>query len=474
MVRLSTLGATALLAAAVAADTIVKECGVGLGNCPANKPCCSQYGQCGVGAYCLGGCDPKHSAGLKSCMPAPQCQSKTYKFTDSKSSPILSNTKYLGDPSTADWVADGQPLFSNGVVYLTMAPETVGTVLASTRYVWYGKISATMRTSRGAGVVSAFIMMSDVKDEIDYEWVGVDLETSQTNYYWNGIPDYTHGGNITNSNTYSDWHTYTIDWTPDSITWSVDGQVGRVKKKSETYNATSGVFEFPQTPSRVQLSLWPGGLASNGKGTIDWAGGLIKWDGPDIQNSGYYYAQVREVTVECYNPPAGASGNGKTSYQWKDLKAVNTSVVLSNEKTDLASFLATGDKPDKKPEGVSSSTMTSVSTDAAGKATTIVNVVAPTDSSVGTVPGLNGAGFDSGDLSGGQGRGSGGGGGSDGSGSDGSDGGSGTNSNKPATTGWSQSDKATTGNSASDAPRLFLLWGNLVAMVLVGAAMATL
>ncbi|KAK6522954.1 hypothetical protein TWF281_002381 [Arthrobotrys megalospora] len=466
MVRFSTLGATALLASTVAAQ-IKKECGEGLGKCPSNKPCCSQYGQCGVGAYCLGGCDIGWSNKLESCMPAPQCQSKTYKFTDSKSSPIVSNTKYLGDPSTADWVSDGQPLYANGVVYLTMAPDTVGTVLASTRYVWYGKISATMRTSRGPGVVSAFIMMSDVKDEIDYEWVGVDLQTSQTNYYWNGIPDYTHSGNITldgNTNTYSDWHTYTIDWTPDSITWSVDGQVGRVSKRADTYNATTGHFEFPQTPSRVQLSLWPGGLATNGQGTIDWAGGLIQWDSDDVKKNGYYYAMVRDVTVECYNAP-NAKGSGKTSYKYTDLNKVNSSVVLSSDRTWLKSFLATGEDQDKDLPKPETKTTTVVSTDAAGKATTIVNTVEPTESSVGTVPGLDGAGFDSGDLNKDDGSSGGGGsGGSGGSGTDGTDG--------PATTEWSQSAKS--GGSGSDGSKYLLVWGNLVGMMVLGAIMVTL
>ncbi|KAK6539173.1 hypothetical protein TWF694_009417 [Orbilia ellipsospora] len=455
----SRLGSTLLLASVVAGQ-LKKDCGAGIGNCPDDKPCCSQYGQCGIGAYCLGGCDPMFSHSLQSCMPAPQCQSTTYQFTDSKSSPILSNTKYLGDPSTADWVSDGQPLYANGVVYLTMAPNTVGTVLASTRYVWYGKISATMRTSRGQGVVSAFIMMSDVKDEIDYEWVGVDLKTSQTNYYWNGIPNYTHSGNITldSGDTYSEWHTYTIDWTPDSITWLVDGQVGRVQKRGDTYNATTGNFEFPQTPSRVQLSLWPGGLASNGKGTIDWAGGPISWTGGDIATYGYYFAQVKEVTVECYNAP-NAQGSGKKSYVYKDLKQVNTSVVLSDDQTYLASLVATGEDPDKQLPNAQSSATTIIKTNAAGQVSTVVSTVAPTGSSVGTVPGLDGAGFGSNDLNKGNDP--------DGSGSGGDA--SGTGSSGPESTGWSQSDAKT-----GDSTRLALVSGNIIALMLVGAAMLAL
>ena len=70
-----------------------------------------------------------------------------------------------------------------------MAKGTVGTLLASTSYVWYGKISATMKSSRGQGVVTAFILLSDVKDEIDFEFIGVALDDVQSNYYWQGLPN---------------------------------------------------------------------------------------------------------------------------------------------------------------------------------------------------------------------------------------------------------------------------------------------
>lgn len=147
----------------------------------------AEYGQCGVGAYCLGGCDPRSSFSLQSCVPEPVCQSKTYTFENMDG--ITSKTEYLGDSSTTDWVMDGQAVNYNNNVLLTMAPDTVGTLLASSTYVWYGNIQATFKTSRGAGVVTAFILLSDVKDEIDYEFVGVDLESAQSNYYFQGIPN---------------------------------------------------------------------------------------------------------------------------------------------------------------------------------------------------------------------------------------------------------------------------------------------
>jgi beta-glucanase (GH16 family) len=95
-----------------------------------------------------------------------------------------------------NWVASGQPsAYTSGDtqgVLLTMAQDTVGTLLQSTQYVWYGKVSATLRTSQGQGVVTAFILMSDVKDEIDFEFIGVDINHAQSNFYSQGVTNCRH------------------------------------------------------------------------------------------------------------------------------------------------------------------------------------------------------------------------------------------------------------------------------------------
>jgi hypothetical protein len=148
------------------------------------------YGQCGVGAYCLGGCDPLFSNTLKSCVPAPVCQTQDYKLKSL--SDVQDISKYLGDATKANWMVSGKPVvYNNNALLLTMAPDTVGTLMASTHYVWYGKISATMTSSQGQGVVTAFIMMSDVKDEIDFEFVGTDIQHVQTNFYSQGVTNCT-------------------------------------------------------------------------------------------------------------------------------------------------------------------------------------------------------------------------------------------------------------------------------------------
>lgn len=128
------------------------------------------------------------SFSIEACVPAPVCESKKMDFKNIKKT-VAPNNMYLGDPSKADWVSSGEPAQLNDYGLLTMGENSYGTVLSSTRYMWYGNVKARMKTSRGRGVVTAFILFSDVKDEIDFEWVGVDLQTTQTNYYFQGIPD---------------------------------------------------------------------------------------------------------------------------------------------------------------------------------------------------------------------------------------------------------------------------------------------
>jgi beta-glucanase (GH16 family) len=354
------LGASKVVLADTATCSLDKKC-------PEETPCCSQYGECGIGAYCLGGCDPRMSFSLDACVPAPVCESKTYKM-DSLDG-IVDVSKYLGDASTADWVAQGEPLAFDGSVLLTMPAHSVGTVLASTSYMWYGNVKAKVKTSRGAGVVTAFILLSDVKDEIDYEFVGTDLTVAQTNYYFQGIPDYDNSANITGlSDTYNNFHEYEIQWTPDTITWLVDGQVGRVKKRSETWNATANQWDYPQTPARVQLSIWPGGADTNAPGTIEWAGGAIDWSSPDITNYGYDFATFGEVTVECYNATSAPGTNLHTSYTYDDVRATNDTVVDGTKRTTLKSFAGTGLDMDA---GGSSSSGTASASSAAVTAPTI-------------------------------------------------------------------------------------------------------
>lgn len=122
----------------------------------------------------------------------------------------------------------------------------------------------------------------------------------------------------------------------------MDGKVGRTKKRSETWNATANQWNYPQTPARVQLSIWPGGADSNAQGTIDWAGGPIDWNSDDIKKFGYDFATFGEVTVECYNAKSAPGTNLHTSYTYTDYRATNDTIVDGTNRTTLKSFAGTG------------------------------------------------------------------------------------------------------------------------------------
>ena len=181
------------------------------------------------------------------------------------------------------------------------------------------------------------------------------------------------------SDTFSDYHTYEIDWQPEQLTWSIDGSIKRTLKKSETFNKTDNQYHYPQTPSRVQLSLWPAGISKNGKGTVDWAGGLINWNSEDVKANGYYYSMFKEVEIECYDPPSEAKKGGDNSYVYTDRAANEKNVEITDNQTVLKSLLGTGTDMDKDIPKPKASGTKSADQSAA-------------TSEVATIPGLTGAG----------------------------------------------------------------------------------
>lgn len=432
----------AVAASALAGSAFAQTC-TRDSKCPKDTPCCGLYGQCGVGAFCLGGCDPTMSTTFDSCVPNPVCKSGTYNFNDLND--VQSIDKYLGDSSKINWQAQGNPVkYPSGGVALTMAEGTVGTLLASTFYVWYGKICATMSTSQGQGVVTAFIMMSDVKDEIDFEFIGNDVNNAQSNWYSQGVTNYLNMEKLKVSpDTVSKTHEYCIDWSEDELSWSVDGNQGRTVKRSDSWNATAGRFDFPQTPSRIMLSLWPAGLPSNGKGTIEWAGGEIDWNSKYMTN-GMYAALVTKVSVDCYDAPSGTKSTGSKSYKYTDEMPTNNTVEMTNDIVVLGSLMDTGDEP--------GSTASASKSSSAAKATKLVNMVPGGNPGGGArqetpVAASNTAQATSGSSD---------------SGSTGTSGSSDSSSGSSSgSSGWSQGD---TGNTGS-APSLAKISGSTIAIV---------
>ena len=274
-------------------------------------------------------------------MPVPICKSSSTKFND-YSSKMGNADVFLGNVSEAEWLYSGEVLDYDDEesLILAMPKNSGGTIISSTRAVWYGKVSARIKTSHLAGVITAFILYSGAGDEIDYEFVGADLETVQTNFYWESVLNYTNTANLSTTDTFDNFHTYEMDWHEDYVTWSIDNVVGRTLYKNETYNSTTKSYQYPQTPSKVDISIWPGGNSTNAPGTIAWSGGEINWDASDISDPGYYYAIVNEINITCYDPPSSTKKNGTSAYIYtssdefleKDVAITDDEVMMDTDE----------------------------------------------------------------------------------------------------------------------------------------------
>lgn len=264
--------------------------------CPESSPCCSSEGVCGSGAMqCAGGCNPMASFKPSSCLPNPVCRSRnmTIKPSDYNNKdtfmPILEYNGNASSPFTLDSGTLGAG--PEGVLLQLKAAQQAK--ISSTDYFMYGYVEATLRHDARQGVVAAFILMSDVKDEVDWEFVA-DGSVGMTNYFRLGVPVLDHGVNVTtpNFNT-SEWHTYGLNWTNSQLQWTIDGRVVRTLSRAE-----AGA-DYPQTPSRIQLSTWAGGNDTNPEGTIAWAGGPIDWNSPEYKQNGFYSQEIKQFNVQC-------------------------------------------------------------------------------------------------------------------------------------------------------------------------------
>ncbi|CEQ39982.1 SPOSA6832_01574 [Sporobolomyces salmonicolor] len=307
-------------------------------SCPSSSPCCSEYGFCTAGTGCLAGCNPQGSYGEGYCAPVPVCQSSNVRpsslpaYTFPDTSRIQTNlTAWDGDATKYDFTLDHQDnnstsIVQNGELVLVLTEEGGGTRVSTTRSVLYGQIAASIKTVGAAGTVTAFITMSGVKDEIDWEFTTNNTDQGQTNYYWEGdVDNYTHGGEHGNCKeprhhlphlvsisfisvlsshpflTSTSWNSG-INWTPEQLDWTIDGKTVRTLMQANTTNG-----RYPQTPSRVQFSVWPAGISSQyvrpsePSGTVEWAGGMIDWSDPSYVSQGYFASYVQWLSIDCYN-----------------------------------------------------------------------------------------------------------------------------------------------------------------------------
>ncbi|KAF2216476.1 glycoside hydrolase family 16 protein, partial [Cercospora zeae-maydis SCOH1-5] len=188
-------------------------------------------------------------------------------------------------------------------------------------FILFGKVDIEMRIANGVGMISSAVLISDDFDEIDFEFSGNNFGNSdwaagigQNNYFGKGLTgNYDRGSYFDVSRPQETFHTYSIEWRKAYLNWRLDGRVIRQFRYDQS-SGDQGNYQYPQTPSKLQLGIWAGGDPSMNEGTKSWAGGET-----DVYG-GPYTMYVRKVTIHNYNPAH--------AYNWTDQSGKWQSIQL--------------------------------------------------------------------------------------------------------------------------------------------------
>ncbi|KAK9253139.1 extracellular glycosidase CRH11 [Lipomyces tetrasporus] len=328
----------------------------------------------GVAAQTTANCNPLYGT----CPPDPALGgSIEVDFTQGSSDRI--DPVYSADEISYD---------SNMGMQMTINKLGDGPTVASDFYIFFGKVEIEAQCAPGTGIVSSVVLISDDNDEIDLEWIGTDDFHVQTNYFSKGqVGTYNRGGMTDVANPATTFHTYTIDWTRESITWYVDGAVARVL----TSDTPEG---YPQSPMQIKIGSWVGGDPNNEPGTIAWAGGLTDFSQAPFNfyirslkvtdystGSGYVYTDNSgsEDSIQVVSGSVGGFSTFDAATSTSAETATSTSSVESTTSTAESSTTLTSSSTAPTTAPTTSSTTSSSSTE--DPSTSIASTSSSTSSS---------------------------------------------------------------------------------------------
>ena len=195
-----------------------------------------------------------------------------------------------GDPFYNAWCPD-QVSFSGNKMILKLEQKVChAKTHASGEYrtlssYGHGRYTVRMQASDVNGTISSMFTYTGSfegteHDEIDIEILGKDPTKLQLNYWRNG---HEHPHTVELGFDASEaMHTYTFEWTPDSITWYVDG----VLVHSVSENGLSNNDSLPINAGKIMMNLWAA------IGVESWSGAYT--DGTEA-NASYEFVQYEEL-----------------------------------------------------------------------------------------------------------------------------------------------------------------------------------
>ncbi|KAL4965429.1 glycoside hydrolase family 16 protein [Aspergillus stella-maris] len=226
----------------------------------------------------------------------------------------------LWDPTT------GTPTYTDEGAEFSITAENGSTLMQSTFYVFFGVMEVHAKMAKGGGLISSVILQSDDLDEIDWEWVGYNTSGVQSDFFGKGNTTTSdRGGYHGAANADTEFHNYTINWTQEKLEWWIDSELQRTVNYSEPLTVYGK--NYPQTPCRVKISLWPAGIPGQSQGNLEWAGGLVNWD--DLP----FTMVVSKIRVKDYHTAKEYTYDSGTTGSYEDINVVSGNSTAQKEIT---------------------------------------------------------------------------------------------------------------------------------------------
>ncbi len=182
------------------------------------------------------------------------------------------NFNFNSTPNNQVWETTVGPVkydATNGATF-TVAKQGDSPTIRSKFYFFFGRVEVWMKAAPGTGIISSLMLLSDDLDEIDWEFMGGNVSSAETNYFGKGQQDFHNAIYYpVNGGVQADFHNYTLVWTKDALDYYIDTQKVRTLLPKDANNSAN----YPQTPMRMSIGIWAGGDPTLPEGTREWAGG---------------------------------------------------------------------------------------------------------------------------------------------------------------------------------------------------------
>lgn len=181
-----------------------------------------------------------------------------------------------------------------------------GAELYSSESVKYGRFDIRMKTIAGSGTVSSFFTYynesyvggSEPWREIDIEVLGKSTSIWQSNIITGNLTSKQTSEKLhPSTNLNQDYHTYSLEWTPDYIAWYFDGQ--EVRRDTKTQQVT----DCQSKNQSYRMNLWISDQPA--------------WVGQFNESILPVYQFINWMSYSEYTPGKGPNGSNFT-LKWKD------------------------------------------------------------------------------------------------------------------------------------------------------------